>query len=80
MSAPATIRAAQRIADPAERALFIACMDAGDEYDCACDGAYHHAYPREVADARYYAARREYDRAARALITYRRVNTVDSAS
>lgn len=69
---PALARAAARITDPAERALFIAQAHAADEYDAATDGAYHHSMSSDAADRAYRIASREYDRASAALIAYRR--------
>lgn len=65
-------RMTSNILDPRERELALAVLRAGDEYDAATDGSLHHAYPAHVADAKYDAIKRTYDRAARALIGYRR--------
>ena len=58
---PSLARVAAKITDPRERELFIDQQLAGDTYDAAMDGA-----------GDYYAAKREYDRASRELISYRR--------
>jgi hypothetical protein len=62
---PSLTRIAEGIADRRERELFIAQQWAGDRYDCAVDGAYGNG-------PEYHAAMREYDRASRALMAYRR--------
>lgn len=66
-----TERIAATMADATERALWLAQQQAGDAYESATDGALHHAYPAEKADALYRAAVRDYDRASAALISYR---------
>ena len=52
--------------------LLMALTDAGSAYEAADDGALHHAYPADVADAKYYAVKRDYDRAGTALSDYAR--------
>lgn len=66
-------RMTSTILDARERELTIAVLRAGDELDAATDGALHHAYPADVADAKYYAAKHAYDRAAKALANHRRI-------
>lgn len=66
-------RMTSNILDARERELTVAVLRTGDELDAATDGSLHHAYPADVADAKYRDMQRAYDRAAKALANYRNI-------
>lgn len=59
-----------RATDPTYVALMVAQSDAASAYDSASDGALHHAYSADTAERMYHAAKRTYDVASAAFITY----------
>ena len=65
----AAARDAVHITDPVERMLTIKLLSAASNYDAAIDGAYYAAYPRDVAERKYFAAVEEYDRAVKVMAT-----------
>ena len=64
-------RASGRTVDDTYVHLLMALSDAASDYDAASDGAFHHSDSR-TADARYYEAKRAYDKAGRAFADYAR--------
>lgn len=59
-----------RATDTTYVALMVAQSDAASAYDAATDGSLHHAYQADTAERMYYAAKRAYDVASAAFITY----------